>query len=121
MPYFDSGVTSAMAQGSMIVRQCYAAMLIKMAELYYAPDAFGPGGMPALLDALQHNIGKLYYGMYERRTVCVEECGTTMTLSEIVDSTTEILHAVESMALLQIPWFEHDEWLKAWKRSEWPK
>lgn len=121
VPYFDSGVTSTMAQGGFIVRQCYAAMLVKMAELYYRPDAFGPGGMPALLDKLQGDIGRLYYGMYQGRNECLEECGSMATLSEIADSTVEIERAVRIMALLHVPNAESKEWSEAWDRAEWPK
>lgn len=121
MSYFDSGVTSTMARGGLIVRHCYAAMLIKMAELYYAPDAFGPGGMPALLDALQRNIGKLYSGMYQGRIDCLEECGTMAVLSEIADSTAEIEHAARAMALLHVPHPESNQWSEAWDRAQWPK
>ncbi len=63
-PYLEAGLTQYMAWGGLISNECHYAMLLKMAELYYKADAFGPGGMPALLKRLRHDVGALYNGIY---------------------------------------------------------
>lgn len=119
IPYLDTGVTQYMAWGGLIVRECHAAMLIKLAESYYKPDAFGPGGMSALLNNLQRDLGALYYGIYQGRIDCLHECGSMAILSEIADNSGEIEHAAQVMASLHVPFPDSREWFEAWKRAGW--
>jgi hypothetical protein len=117
--YFQSGVTSSMAQGGYILTECHAAMLAKLAELYYRPDSFGPDGMSELALRLRQGLGRLYHGIYGRRIKCRQVCGTMAVLAAISGRGAEIERAVETMALLHVPASEQEQWLTSWNRAGW--
>jgi hypothetical protein len=119
-PYFDAGVTASMAQGGYIRTTCHVAMLNKLAELHYRPNAFGSGDMPALMDRLPVHLTRLYQGIYGPKR-CLHECGSMGFLSAIAQRSSEIERAVEIMALLHVPPPEREKWLEAWNRAGWLK
>ena len=118
--YFDAGTTASMAQGGYILTECHAAMLTKLAQLHYKPQAFGSGGMPALIERLPADLGRLYRGIYAPKR-CLHECGTMAILAAIADRGWEIELAVEAMALLHVPRPERAKWLEEWNRAGWGK
>jgi len=118
--YFDAGTTASMAQGGYILTECHAAMLTKLAQLHYKPQAFGSGGMPALIERLPADLGLLYRGIYAPKR-CLHECGTMAILAAIADRGWEIERAVETLALLHVPPPEREKWLEEWNHAGWRK
>lgn len=119
MPYLSSPNTLHSVWATLILRECYKAMLIRMAELYYKPDAFGSGGMPALLDRLQRDLEDLYRDVYEGRADCKVDCGSITYTLLYSDSVTPIEEAVRTMALLQSHIADRQQWIEAWKVAGW--
>lgn len=120
-PYFNSRGTLYPAQGGYILVECHIAMLVKMAELHYRADAFGPDGMPALMDRLLDDLGRLYQGIYDGPIDCLHDCGSIVIHFALGDKGVEFERAVETMALLHVPASEQEQWLKAWNRAGWVK
>lgn len=118
-PYLDAPGTGAAFAGGTILMQCHGAMLVKLAELHYRPDAFGPGGMPVLADRLLDELGQLYRGIHDGPIDCLRNCGSILYLIWSAHQGAEFERAVEAMALLQVPEPEQEQWLKSWNRAGW--
>lgn len=79
-PYASSPITADMVTSKVIRMACLRAMLRKLAELYYEPDAFGPGGIDARMDEIAKPFYKILYdvhnkGVYYDGDKKVPECG----------------------------------------------
>jgi hypothetical protein len=120
-PYLESPGTGAAFAGGTILTECHAAMLVKLAKLYYRPDAFGSDGMPALADRLLDDLTRLYQGINDGPLHCLRYCGSILYLIWSADRGVEFERAVETMALLQVPPSEEEHWLKSWNRAGWVK
>lgn len=120
-PYLNGPGTGAAFAGGTILTDCHIAMLVKMAGLHYRPDAFGPGGMPALADRLLDDLTRLYQGINDGPIHCLRYCGSMLYLMWNADRGVEFERAVETMALLQVPTSEQEQWLKSWHRAGWFK
>jgi hypothetical protein len=120
-PYLDSPGTGPSVAGGHILIACHMAMLVKMAELHYRADAFGPDGMPALLDRLVDDLGRLYLDIYDQPIDCLRNCGSILYQFAAADTGVEFELAVETMALLHVAAPEQERWLKSWNRAGWLK
>jgi hypothetical protein len=118
-PYFEAGTTAAMAAGAFIMEECYSAMILKMAELYYQADAFRPGGMPVLLDDLRENLSRLYHGVYQGQFKCGNACGSLGYLLAVSDAEFEIERAVRVMASQQMYDDKFAGWMSDWGMADW--
>lgn len=117
--YFDAGTTAEMAEGAFIMKECYSAMILRMAELYYQSDAFGPGGMPTLLDDLRKNLSRLYHGIYQGQFKCGNNCGSMGYLLGVSDAMGEIERAVRVMAAQQMFDDKFAGWMSEWGMADW--
>lgn len=113
-PYLASGLPDRMAWGERILIECYAAMLIKLADVYYRPKAFGPGGMRALLKRLRHDLELLYTGIYEGRIRCVRECGPMDAVAALTAQRKVLEHAAWEMGRTNVEDRHLDRWRDAW-------
>lgn len=120
-PYFDSPGTGIQVGGAAIMRACHIAMLVKMSDLHYEPDAFGSGGMELLAGRLLEDLGQLYRGIHDGPIDCLRDCGSILYAFVAADIGVEFERAVEAMALLQVPESEQEQWLKSWNRAGWVK
>ena len=117
-PYLKSGVPESMAWGEKVLIECYSAMLSKLAALYYRPEAFGPGGMSALLKQLRHDLQLLYQGTYEGRIRCVEECGPMDVVSALSAQRSVLERAAWTMGRMNVEYVDKDRWIEAWAPNE---
>lgn len=79
-PYARSSITADMVASKVICMVCLRAMMRKLAELYYVPDAFGPGGIDACMDEMAKPFYKIIYDVHTKRVYYdgdkkVPECG----------------------------------------------
>ncbi len=118
-PYLDSPGSGHAVAGGTILTECHIAMLVKMAERHYPPDAFGPGGMAALADRLLDDLGRLYQGIHDGPIDCLRYCGSILYEFASAHKGVEFERAVETMALLHVPVSEQEQWLKSWNRAGW--
>lgn len=63
-PYARSPRTGDMVESKVIRMTCLRAMLRKLADLYYTPDAFGPGGIDARIDELAQPLYRIHFALY---------------------------------------------------------
>ena len=113
-PYLASGRTDRMAWGERMLIECYAAMLIKLADVYYESKTFGPGGMRALLKRLRHDLELLYTGIYEGRIRCVRECGPMDAVAALTAQREALEHAARTMGGTNVESEALDRWYDAW-------
>lgn len=116
---YDAGRTAEMAEGAFIMKKCYMAMILKMAELYYRADAFGPGGMPALLDQLVRDLSFFHHGVYQGQVKCGNACGSLGYLLGVTDGMAEIERAVRVMAEQQMFPDKFAGWMSEWGMADW--
>lgn len=113
-PYLASGLPNRMAWGERALIECYAAMLIKLADTYYASKTFGPGGMRALLKRLRHDLELLYTGIHEGRIRCVRECGPMDAVAALTAQRKALEDAARSMGSANVKSRDLDRWYEAW-------
>lgn len=113
-PYLASGLPDRMAWGERILIECHAAMVIKLADVYYRAEAFGPGGMHALVKRLRHDLELLYTGIYQGRIRCVRECGPMDTVAALTAQRKVLEHAAWSMGRTNVEDRDFDRWHDAW-------
>ncbi|MGH6932280.1 MAG: hypothetical protein ACREEE_07580, partial [Dongiaceae bacterium] len=118
-PYYDGKTTANIAKGEFIMKECYSAMILRMAELYYRSDAFGPGGMPALLNDLMKNLSQFHHGVYQGQFKCGNSCGSMAYAMGILDGMVEIERAVRVMAAQQMYNDKFDAWMAEWQWADW--
>lgn len=63
-PYANSPRTGDMVTSKVIRMTCLRAMLRRLADLYYTPDAFGPGGIDARIDEIAQPLYRIYFALY---------------------------------------------------------
>lgn len=113
-PYLTSGAPDRMIWGERMLIECYAAMLIKLADIYYDPQTFGPGGMRALLQRLRQHLEQLYTGIYQGRVRCVVECGPMDAVAVLRAQRKVLEGAARTMADANVPDRDYDGWHDAW-------
>jgi hypothetical protein len=69
--YNMSGTTSAMIESKYIMEECLKGMIVKVAELHFDPDAYGPCGIEAFLD----KFAEAFYIDYGAAMMVEAECG----------------------------------------------
>lgn len=120
-PYFNSRRSGHQLEGGTILSECHIAMLVKMSKIHYRPDAFGPGGMEELVNRLWRDLDSLYLGINDGPIDCRRYCGSIVYPVTAGKIGWEFERAVETMALLQVPPSEQEQWLKSWNRAGWLK
>ncbi|MCF8481351.1 MAG: hypothetical protein K9H25_13030 [Rhodospirillum sp.] len=55
---------------------CLKEVAAFLADTFYAPDAFGPGGITALLQRVSDPLGQMFYVLQTEPTACVPACGS---------------------------------------------
>ena len=113
-PYLASGVPDRMAWGERVLIECYAAMLIKLADVYYESKTFGPGGMRALLNRLRQDLELLYTGIYQGRIRCVVECGPMDAVAALTAQRKTLEAAAWTMGSTNVAIADLDRWYDAW-------
>lgn len=63
-PYAKSPRTGDMVASKVIRMTCLRAMLRKLADIYYTPDAFGPGGIDARIDEIAQPLYRIHFALY---------------------------------------------------------
>jgi hypothetical protein len=116
-PYAEAGTPELGAWGERILIECYAAMLEELAIRYHPPDAFGPGGMRALLRRLRDELALLYAGIYQGRAACDEICDAADTVRALSAQRAVLEAAAGTMAGLNVAYHEEDQWDDAWNRA----
>jgi hypothetical protein len=89
-------------------------MLIKLADVYYDPKAFGPGGMRALLKLVRGDLELLYTGIYQGRLRCVVECGPLDAVAALTAQRKVLEDAAWTMAKANVADADFDRWRAAW-------
>lgn len=113
-PHLESGTPDRMAWGERVLAECYVAMLIKLADVYYDPKAFGPGGMRALLKPVRRDLELLYTGIYQGRVRCVVECGPLDAVAALTAQRKVLETAAWTMAAANVADADLDRWHAAW-------
>ncbi len=116
-PYLASGLPDRMAWGERVLIECYAAMLIKLADVYYESKTFGPGGMRALLNRLRQDLELLYTGIYQGRIHCVDECGPMDAVAALTAQRRTLEGAAWTMGSTNVATPDLDRWYDAWPRG----
>lgn len=114
VPYLESGMPGRTVWGERILIECYAAMLIKLADLYYESKSFGPGGMRALLSRLLQDLELLYTGIYQGRSRCVVECGPMGAMAALTAQRKSLERAAWTMGSTNVATQDLDRWYQAW-------
>lgn len=63
-PYAKSPRTGDMVESKVIRMTCLRAMLRTLADRYYMPDAFGPGGIDARIDEIAEPLYRIHFALY---------------------------------------------------------
>lgn len=116
-PYLTSGAPDRMVWGERMLIECYSAMLIKLADVYYDPKTFGPGGMRALLKRVRRDLEVLYTGIYQGRVRCVVECGPMDAVAVLTAQRKALEDAARTMAGANVPDRDYEGWHDAWPWS----
>lgn len=114
-PYLESGVPDRMVWGERVLIECYAAMLIKLADVYYDAKTFGPGGMRALLKRVRLDLELLYTGIYQGRIRCVVQCGPMDAVALFTAQRKVLENAAWTMAEANVTDADLDRW-----HADWP-
>lgn len=117
-PYVKTRTTQGFVIAEVIWSSCLKGMLIRTAEIHYDADAFGEGGMSALAEALEDNLARLYYGIYQHQRDC-NYCGTMYAMTPRGKMNVVLEDAVTAIAKAQFldGSDEYRDWQARWEQA----
>ncbi len=115
-PYGESQALKQQIQLRQIRMVCLQMMLLKLGDLYYHPEAFGPEGLTRRVQRLRIRLYAFLKDMYTGRADCAEVgCGPAETSLLPRDAYLKLLiPLVERMAVRTEHIADIRSWRKAW-------